>query len=95
MPQSISNNNILTVKIRSPESTLFDGEAKSVSSINEKGRFDVLPQHAHFISLIRDLLVIYDQQDKLKTIKIDSGVMRVLDNKVDVFLGIETLQEKL
>lgn len=95
MAQSPSNNNILLVKVRSPESTLFDGEAKAVSSINEKGRFDVLPQHAHFISLISELLVIYDKDDKLRTIKIDSGVMKVMENKVDVFLGIETLGDKV
>lgn len=89
------NSQLLIIKVRSPESTLFDGQAKALSSVNEQGRFDVLPQHAHFITLIKELLVIYDKDDKLKTIKLDGGVMKVSDNIVDVFLGIETLKEKL
>ncbi len=45
--------NTLTVKIISPTQTIFDGEAFSVSSVNSLGKFDILPMHANFITLIQ------------------------------------------
>jgi len=45
--------NTLTVKIISPTQTLYDGEAYSVSSVNSLGKFDILPMHANFITLVQ------------------------------------------
>lgn len=45
--------NVLKVKILSPTQTIFDGEAVSVSSVNTDGKFDILPFHANFITLVQ------------------------------------------
>lgn len=93
--ESLNNakqNSKLQVIIKSPEETLYDNQAKAISSINDVGRFDVLPSHANFISLIKDLLIVYGADDKLWSIKIDSGVLQVHENKVNIFLGIERLK---
>lgn len=84
----------LTISIKSPEGTFFEGEADALSSVNERGIFDILPLHANFISLVKQTLVVHKENKKIREIKIDSGVLRVLENKVLVFLGIETLQEE-
>lgn len=44
--------NFLNVKIMSPTQTIFDGEVLSISSVNSTGKFDILPYHANFITLI-------------------------------------------
>lgn len=90
MDQEI-NLNTLLIEVKSPEKIFFEGEVKAISSFNESGRFDVLPQHANFISIIREFLIIYDKAGAKQEIKIDRGVLKVTANKVQVFLGIETL----
>ena len=47
------DKNTLTVKIISPTQTIFDGEAYSISSVNSLGKFDILPYHANFITLVQ------------------------------------------
>lgn len=83
---------ILTVRAREKE--LFSGNVKSVTSYNDRGKFDVLDMHTNFISIIKDALMIRMLDDTTKEIKLDNGIMRVLNNKVDVFLGVKQTPEK-
>lgn len=48
----------LNVKILSPTQTIYDGPALSVSSTNSSGKFDILPYHANFITLVQKSPVI-------------------------------------
>ena len=75
----------LTIKNR--ETTLFEGDTTGVSSINDVGPFDILPMHENFISLIRDKIVIRNKQEA-KELKIESGLLKVNNNRVDIFLGL-------
>ncbi len=77
---------ILTVKSR--EGDVIKAKVKTVTSNNDRGRFDVLSYHANFISLIKDYVEYVDMNDKTNKILIRDAVMRVDDNKVDVFMGI-------
>ena len=77
---------ILTVKSR--EGDVFNGEVKNVTSINDKGRFDVLSYHANFISLIHDYIEYRGVDDKIGKIPIRDAVMRISSNRVDVFIGL-------
>ena len=77
---------ILTVKSRN--GVILAGTFKSVTSINDKGRFDVLSYHANFISLIRDYVEYIGFDNKKGMLPIRDAVMRVDENKVDVFMGI-------
>lgn len=49
---------MLTVTITSPEKMIWHGKANSVSSINSKGPFDILSQHANFITYIEKAPII-------------------------------------
>ena len=62
-----------------------------VSSYNKKGKFDVLPQHANFISLIQKSLVIRDNRGQTREINVNNGLMRVKKDIVEVYIGIEAL----
>ncbi len=84
----------IMVSIKSPEGTFFEGEADALTSVNERGTFDILPLHTNFISLVKQTLIVHRENKKIREINIDSGVLRVLENKVLIFLGIETLHEE-
>lgn len=81
----------LSVTIINAEKTIYEGSARAVSSTNEQGPFDVLPMHTNFISIIKDFLIIHQTTGEKKEMKIEGGVLRAFENRIQVFLGIETL----
>lgn len=78
---------MLTVKSR--EKTLFEGEVTSITSYNEKGKFDVLPLHSNFISLIGEKIIIQPTVGPTQEIQLDNAVLRVIENTIQIFIGIE------
>ena len=85
-PVFSTSQNTLRVLVLSPDMPIFNGEAFSVSSFNEKGPFDVLPQHKNFISLISIMVRIRFKDGKEKEIPIQGGVLRVYQNRTDIYL---------
>lgn len=79
----------LVLKVMTRGETVFEGEIESLSSVNEKGKFDVLRRHANFISMISNYLVITESGGKSRKLKIGKGILKVLDNKADAYLGIK------
>lgn len=65
----------------------FQGEAFSVSSKNQLGKFDILPRHTNFITLIFDELTIVTSKKERITYHFKKGVLEVTKNKVNIFLG--------
>lgn len=83
------------VEIKNAETVIYSGEAKSLSSVNEKGSFDILPYHANFFSIIKEKIIINGCDNKKTEVSIkDNGIMRVMENKISIFLGIETIELK-
>jgi len=66
----------------------FEGEAESVSSENQLGKFDVLPQHANFISLIFNEVIIVTPKKEKFVYHFEKGVLTVRKNEVRIFLGL-------
>lgn len=66
--------NALKVKILSPTQTIYEGEALSVSSTNSTGKFDILPYHANFITLIQKNPVILRVKKKDEGQKAELGL---------------------
>lgn len=93
----MSNNNLpkelnskiketIVVDIRSRKEKFFHGDAKSVTSINETGEFDVLPQHANFVTLIRGHVIVDKGLPSEKRFELDNGVLAAKTKAVDVYL---------
>ncbi len=76
----------IKVDIRSRKEQFFDGNAKSVSSINDTGEFDVLPKHANFVTLIRGYVIVDRGLPTEKKFEIDNGVLASKTGAVDVYL---------
>lgn len=90
--QKIPSKNLI-LHVRNPERIVFEGEVEALSSINDKGPFDVLGNHGNFISIVKDRLIIYHKGGKKEDMKIEKGVLKVVANDVHVFLGLEALKK--
>lgn len=75
--------------VRSREGIVYRGNVDSITSYNDEGEFDVLAEHANFISLVQKRLVIRDMQGQIRKIDVSSALMRVRENIVEVYLGVE------
>lgn len=82
------NNPLILLKIQTKEGISFNDKVRAITSFNEKGIFDVLPQHENFISVIKDKIIIHTIDGKDKEIKIDNGVLKVHENEAHIFLGL-------
>ena len=84
----------LMLVVKTPEKTIYEGEARAVTSVNERGQFDILAAHQNFITLIREQLIITDPAGEKQEIPVQSGVVRVHDNEITIFLGVDALKEE-
>lgn len=79
---------ILQIIIRNRQEIQFDDIVHAITSVNETGIFDILPNHANFISIVKDTIVIHKKDNKKEEIKITRGIVRVSENKVNIYLGV-------
>lgn len=84
----------LEVKVETAEKTLFEGKVSGISSVNAKGDFDIILDHANFITVIKDKLVLFLNNNETKEFAVDMGILRCFDDHVEVFLGIKVLPDR-
>ena len=85
---SASTPGKMHVKVYAPFKVYFDGEASSISAVNDTGPFDVLQKHHNFMTLLNegDIVVRSDQGEE--RVKITRGIMHVKADDVVVFLDV-------
>ena len=86
-PVETSDKEII-VKIISPFKTYFDGRAQSLSGTNATGPFDILPQHANFMSLLTAGEVVVRSPLGERRFTVKSGLLRVHNNVAIVYLDV-------
>ena len=76
------------VKVHAPFKVYFDGQAQSVSGVNETGPFDILPGHHNFMTLLSpcDIVLVTDRGKE--SVPIQRGVMHVKADEVIIFLDV-------
>jgi F0F1-type ATP synthase epsilon subunit len=77
----------INVTIKNRDNILFDGQVTAVSTYNDVGLFDVMPLHENFISLIHNKVILHNMNMQ-KVFKIDQGIIKVKNNKVDIYLDV-------
>lgn len=87
----MSDPKLIRVSIRSTEDVLFDGDVDRITSYNEIGKFDVYPMHANFISIIEKQITLFLKRQIVKEMKLERAVMKVKQDKVNIYMGIEAL----
>ena len=67
---------------------LFDEDVTSISSKNDTGVFDILPEHANFISLITSPLILRKLDGTKQEISFSNGLIKVKDNAVHCYIDL-------
>lgn len=78
----------LRVIARSPFHLYYDGQARMVSGANKVGKFDVLPGHADFFSVMTPGEVVIDADPEAIAFDITTGIISVRDNEVLLFVNM-------
>lgn len=79
----------LEVFVINPDEMIWSGKAKSVSSENSAGPFDILPQHANFVTMIKNKpIVIRTDTDQKIEYSYKSAVISVEKDKVLIYSDI-------
>lgn len=77
------------VKVASPFTTYFDGQAFAISGVNATGPFDILPMHHNFMSLLQPCtIIIRTATGEEEKIEIGGGLLHVKADRVIVFLDV-------
>lgn len=89
------SNPTLHVRIISPQQLILETEASSVSSKNLQGPFDILPQHANFITIIEDSpIIVRVPNQKKATFNFPLSIIFVTENKVNIYTYIQLSAEE-
>jgi F0F1-type ATP synthase epsilon subunit len=75
----------LTITINSPSDVIWQGKALAISSKNHKGTFDILPQHANFITIIKNHPITIHLGAGTKEFTFPQCVLYNHDNYVSIF----------
>ena len=79
----------MAVKIYAPFKVYYEGEATSLSAVNETGPFDVLPKHHNFLCMLVPCdITVQSTAGETKRIKINRALMHVKADRVVVFVDV-------
>lgn len=79
----------MAVKVYAPFKVYFEGDAMSVSAVNDTGPFDILPKHHNFLCMLVPCeLIIRPVEGDQKSIKIHRALMHVKADRVVVFMDV-------
>jgi F0F1-type ATP synthase epsilon subunit len=88
MDHQKSDSTRLKVIARAPFQLYYEGVAKLVSAENRVGKFDILPGHADFFSVMTPCEVVIETDKDPVNINITNGIIGVRDDSVLLFLNI-------
>lgn len=82
---------LLDVKIASPRDILYTGKALSVSSKNSSGDFDILAEHANFITIVENQpIIIIDANSQRQVFNFSQAIIFTTLNSVSIFAEPQT-----
>ncbi len=84
-------DNFFHLKIVAKDGILYEGQIESLTSYNDKGRFDILALHANFISIIYKSIIIVDSKGDKKEMTIEKALLKNKSNNLEIYLGIDNI----
>lgn len=78
----------LTVIARAPFHIYYEGTAKAVSAINKVGKFDILPGHADFFSVLTPGEVVIETESDTVNFPVSNGIVAVREDEVMLFVNM-------
>lgn len=76
------------VIVRNRMKVVFDEDVKSLTSKNDTGIFDILPEHSNFISLIISPLVLRKLNGQKQEISFSTGLIIVKNNTIHCYIDL-------
>ena len=74
----------LTLRILTPEGTVFEGAVDSVHVPGGAGRFEILPGHAPIVSSLLAGELKWSEGGSLRSLPVRSGALMLKDNEISV-----------
>jgi hypothetical protein len=78
----------MRVKVYAPFQVYYEGDAYSITALNETGPFDVLPHHHNFLCMLVPCDLVIQAPDGERTIKIARALMHVKAEQVVIFVDV-------
>jgi F0F1-type ATP synthase epsilon subunit len=79
---------LLRVIARAPFHVYYEGPARVVSAKNRVGKFDVLPGHADFFSVMSPGDIVIETDSEVITFPTTGGIVGVRDDEVMLFVNL-------
>ena len=77
----------IAVTILSPEAIVWKGEVFSISSANIEGTFDIIPDHARFMTFIEKTPIsLCELDDSERVFTFDTAVLFFQDNVAKIYI---------
>lgn len=81
----MSQANVMTVTLRLPTRTLFEGSARRLFATAVNGAFGMLPNHTDFVTaLVPSVLILTGEDDQEQFFGIDEGILMKTGHQVDI-----------
>jgi F-type H+-transporting ATPase subunit epsilon len=81
----MSMANVMTVTLRLPTRTLFEGRAQRLFATAVNGAFGMLPNHTDFVTaLVPSVLILTDETGGEQFFGIDEGILMKTGHQVDI-----------
>lgn len=86
----MSKKESFPVEVANPDELIWEGEAQSVSAENSAGKFDVLPQHANFVTIINpeSPITVRTAEEDPHVFSYKDAVLSVKAGKVAIYVNI-------
>jgi F0F1-type ATP synthase epsilon subunit len=83
----MKKGNTIALTIMSPFEVIWQGDADSISASNSEGAFDVLPDHARFVTLVDEKEVtVAAHTGETKTFFFSNAVLFFHDNVARMYI---------
>ncbi len=79
------------LRVISEEGEIWHRPVLAIQTGNAEGPLSILSGHANFISIITDDVQIYMSGEKTHSFSVETGIIRMRDNELELFLGVEVL----
>jgi len=78
----------MAIKVYAPFKVYYEGDAYSLTAVNETGPFDILPRHRNFLCMLVPCDLVIRTPYDTQTVKISRALMHVKAEKVTVYLEV-------
>lgn len=78
----------LKVRIIALGEVIWEGQAKTVSAENTNGYFDILPEHANFITILKQSPIVIQTENEKKEFTFPRSLLYAGDNIIKIYTGI-------